>query len=68
MKKSRLPLIGELFCSNCDSFLSYKCIQKNIQLGELKIHLQSGGITKKRYEIVMQCKICNAEKIKIRYE
>jgi len=67
MKLSEIPVIGYLFCSNCNSFLSMKRISSIRQVGEKKIHTNHGTRTVLRYEDTKKCKRCGYEEVQINY-
>ena len=68
MESSYIPLVGSLFCSECNSFLSKKRISSIQELGESKISTRNGQRTLQRYEEIYKCCKCGKKYIKIRYK
>lgn len=69
MKKNSIPLIGMMFCSVCDSFLSMKKTRQEKQIGTKKIYTSSNRlpVERQRYELVYTCRNCGHTKSEIVY-
>lgn len=63
----KIPVIGYLFCANCNAFLSIECISSIRQVGEKEIHTNHGKRTLFRYEEIKKCKHCGNEEIQVNY-